>query len=84
MVFTGGIGILIGKKLGEKVPELAMKIIASTLFLYFGFSKLAQSIPNDYFSRQIIVFFVADVRFIFILLIRVNIISNKKGMIKSV
>lgn len=80
MVFTGGIGIFIGKKLGDKVPELAMKISASSLFLFFGFTKLFQSIPTGYFSKQLIVLFVTVVFIIFFILVRVNITNSKKGV----
>lgn len=80
MVFTGGIGIFIGKKLGDKVPELAMKIVASTLFLFFGFTKLFQTIPTGYFSNYIIVLFIATILSIFLILVNINVINNRKGV----
>lgn len=80
MVFTGGIGILIGKKLGDKVPELAMKISASSLFLFFGFTKLFQSIPVGYFPNLLIVVFILAVLSAFFLLVRVNISNSKRGI----
>ena len=40
MIATGALGIYVGKKLGDKIPELAIKYLASTVFLVFGFQKL--------------------------------------------
>ncbi len=40
MIATGALGIYVGKKLGDKIPELAIKYLASSIFLLFGFQKL--------------------------------------------
>lgn len=50
MIVTGALGIWIGKKLGDNVPELFIKLIAASVFLFFGVLKLFQSIPSAYLS----------------------------------
>lgn len=40
MIATGALGIYVGKKLGDKIPELIIKYLASSVFLLFGFLKL--------------------------------------------
>lgn len=40
MIATGALGIYIGKKLGDKVPELTIKFGAAMVFFIFGFQKL--------------------------------------------
>lgn len=47
MIVTGGIGIIIGKKLGDKIPEFAIKIIAASVFMFFGTTKLYQTLPDS-------------------------------------
>lgn len=48
MIATGALGIFIGKKLGDKIPELGIKILAASIFLFFGLQKLFQTIPAQY------------------------------------
>jgi putative Ca2+/H+ antiporter (TMEM165/GDT1 family) len=48
MVFTGGLGIYVGIKLGNKIPEFYMKCGAALIFFMFGFTKLYQSLPSQF------------------------------------
>lgn len=48
MVFTSLIGILIGIKLGNKIPDLYIKVGASIIFFVFGYLKLFSSLPSSY------------------------------------
>lgn len=50
MVFTSSIGIFVGVKIGDKVPELYIKLVSSIIFLIFGFTKLYSSLPERYLS----------------------------------
>lgn len=50
MIATGALGILIGKKLGDRIPELGLKILAASIFLFFGLQKLFQTIPAQYLT----------------------------------
>lgn len=61
MVATGGLGIVVGKKLGDKVPEIGVKLIAASVFMLFGLQKLYQTAPPQYLRPQIAVPFLAVV-----------------------
>ena len=45
MIATGGLGIFVGKKMGDNIPEIAIKLLAATVFLFFGLQKLYQTVP---------------------------------------
>jgi len=79
MIVTGGMGILIGKKLGDKVPEFAIKIIAASVFMFFGISKLYQSLPNQYLIRQNIIVFLGIISVLVIILLRKQLLRRKQG-----
>ncbi len=48
MVVTGGLGIIVGKTLGDKIPEIGIKLSAAAVFLFFGLSKLINSVSSDF------------------------------------
>lgn len=50
MILVSSIGILVGKFLGKKIPEVTMSYIAGCLFLFFGVSKLWEMAPGAYKS----------------------------------
>ena len=50
MVVTGGLGIIIGKTLGDKIPEIGIKLSAAGIFLFFGLSKIYNSAPSIYLN----------------------------------
>jgi len=53
MVLTGLLGIWVGIKLGNKVPEMQLKIGAATIFMVFGIEKL---VASNYFTSYSTVF----------------------------
>ncbi len=58
MVLTSGVGIIIGSKIGNRIPEFTMKIASASIFLLFGSIKLYSSIPRNYLTGiNISVFF---------------------------
>jgi len=59
MVFIGSIGIFIGKKLGEKIPEFTIKLFAAAVFMFFGLLKLVQTLPDQFLTITNIVVFVS-------------------------
>lgn len=59
MVVTGGLGIFVGRKLGDRLPDLAIKLIASVVFLFFGITKLYNSLPGRFLKPQYMVLFAA-------------------------
>ncbi|SHH32258.1 TMEM165/GDT1 family protein [Tepidibacter thalassicus] len=50
MIITGGLGIIVGKLLGKKIPEVTMKIIASFVFIFFGTIGLYKYLPSIYIN----------------------------------
>jgi len=48
MLVTSSIGIFVGSKVGDKIPELWIKLVSSAIFLTFGVIKLVESTPDNY------------------------------------
>ncbi|GAU78841.1 TMEM165/GDT1 family protein [Fusibacter sp. 3D3] len=55
MIATGAIGIFVGKKMGDKIPELGLKLLAASIFLFFGIQKILQTSPKQYLIPTFIV-----------------------------
>ena len=79
MIFTGGIGIIVGKKLGGKIPEFTIKIIAASIFMMVGIIKLYQTIPSQYLNFQNIILFVGIIAIAAYIILRPTIIRRRKG-----
>ncbi|MGL4980312.1 MAG: TMEM165/GDT1 family protein [Fusobacteriaceae bacterium] len=52
MVLTSLLGIIIGIKLGKKIPEFHLKVGAFVIFLIFGIEKFINSPYFSYFGRE--------------------------------
>lgn len=50
MVLTSGIGIIIGNKIGGKIPESFIKMVSATIFFVFGSIKVISMIPTGAIS----------------------------------
>ncbi|MBC8061359.1 MAG: TMEM165/GDT1 family protein [Clostridiaceae bacterium] len=79
MIVTGGIGIIIGKKLGAKIPELTIKIVASAVFMFFGITKLYQTVPKEYLNLQNILMFIVVISISVIIIIKPIITKRREG-----
>ena len=79
MIVTGGMGIYVGKKLGDKVPDIIMKFVACSIFLFFGTTKLLSSLPDNILVYEYIVPFSLIVITILIFMTR-NILIHEKTM----
>lgn len=53
MVLTSLLGIVIGSRLGKKIPEFHLKVAAFTIFLIFGLEKFINSPYFLYFGKNI-------------------------------
>ena len=51
MVGISALGILAGKLLGDRVPEAALKLISTTVFMGFGTIGLYNTLPSDWVSN---------------------------------
>ncbi|MDF2591125.1 MAG: hypothetical protein K0S75_591 [Clostridia bacterium] len=79
MIFTGGIGIIIGKKLGGKIPEFTIKIIAASVFMFFGVAKLFQTLPSEYINLLSVSIFTVIIAIIAFILLRPTMIRRRQG-----
>lgn len=70
MIATSSLGIFVGSKVGDKIPEVSIKIISSLVFLLFGVLKLISVLPSKYLSPLNITVFILIVSSIEIVLIR--------------
>ena len=86
MVLTSSIGIFVGSKVGDRLPEVLIKIVSSTLFLIFGTTKLigAASLPEaPALWRSPVVAAIAGVVVIIatVVLFRTAIQAHKQGQL---
>lgn len=80
MVGTGAIGIIVGKKLGDKIPELGIKLLAASIFMFFGLQKLSQTVPNQYMKPHFVVPFIGVLTLIVYLMVRTLLRKRKMGI----
>jgi len=83
MVATSGIGIFVGKKVGQKIPELAIKLVSSAIFIIFGVLKLYQTLPENYLTRTNIILFSAILAIVFYILLKPVMVLRKEGKSSS-
>ena len=79
MIATGGIGIIIGKKLGDKIPEFTIKIVAATVFMFFGTTKLYQTLPDSVLTPVNILLFAAVMAVAAFVLLRPELKRRRLG-----
>jgi len=79
MLLTSSLGIIIGSKLGDKIPELALKMISFGVFLIFGTLKLYTAIPSQYINFYSISAFILFISISSVLLCRPILERRKKG-----
>lgn len=77
MMVTGLIGIYVGRKLENKIPITAIKIITTFVFIFFGLNKLHHSLPSYLLNIQYVLSF--SVAIIITILILLKPLINKKG-----
>ncbi|HHT37067.1 MAG: TMEM165/GDT1 family protein [Candidatus Wallacebacter cryptica] len=47
MIITSAIGIIIGSRMGRRIPEFAMRIVSVFVFLFFGLISLYNNLPQE-------------------------------------
>jgi len=80
MIATGALGIFIGKRLGDKIPELGIKLLASSVFMFFGLQKLYQTVPAKFLSAYIVVPFITVLALIVFWMVRSLIRRRREGI----
>lgn len=81
MIVTGGLGIFVGRKLGNKIPELAIKLLAASIFMIFGVTKLFTTVPDKYLNPMVLVAFFSIIGIISF--IRIKAIINMRSQEKA-
>lgn len=69
MVLTSLGGIFVGTKLGDRVPELALKLISSLVFIGFGIFHLSQAVPARFLTPAHIALFLGALAAIILILL---------------
>ena len=70
MVFTSLIGIFIGIKIGNKIDEFYIKLFSGFVFIFFGYLKLAETLPSSVLTVPNILLFSIFILFMSGVLIR--------------
>ncbi|PKM94484.1 MAG: hypothetical protein CVU84_10480 [Firmicutes bacterium HGW-Firmicutes-1] len=81
MLVTSGIGIYIGSKLGDRIPDILIKIISGTVFMVFGIQKLYSATPVQYINPITVSIFALVVLVTVTLLIRTILLARKLGKV---
>jgi Predicted membrane protein len=58
MLLADSLGIIIGSTLFKKIPEMAVKLVSSSVFIVFGFIGLYNSVPPRYMSPVFVICFI--------------------------
>lgn len=80
MIATGALGIIVGKKLGDKIPELGIKLLAASIFMFFGLQKLYQTVPAQLLSAYIVVPFISVLALVVFLMVRSLFRRRREGI----
>lgn len=81
MVVTSSLGIFIGLKLGEKIPEFTIKLASSMIFFGFGVFKLYSSLPATFINPLSIVVFLSTIFILTYVLLQPQLEARQKGYI---
>lgn len=80
MIATGALGIIVGRKLGDKIPELGIKLVAASIFMVFGLQKLFQTVPDKYLSEYFVIPFIGLLAAIVFFMIRTLLRERSMGI----
>jgi putative Ca2+/H+ antiporter (TMEM165/GDT1 family) len=83
MVITGSLGIFIGSKLGNRIPEFTIKIASAAIFMFFGITKLFSTLPKEYLTTVNITGFFAILALCVFLILKPTLEQRKKGKLST-
>lgn len=83
MLATSAIGIYVGSKLGDKIPESMIKIISGTVFLIFGTQKLYTATPDQWINIWTVSAFFIAIGITLSLLISTILKAQKSGKVSA-
>ncbi|MGB5824096.1 MAG: TMEM165/GDT1 family protein [Proteocatella sp.] len=76
MVAVSSIGIIAGKLIGKKIPEVTMKFISSFVFLGFGVAGLYAAMPKSYMTPVSMAAFAMILGTLIYIILRANTINR--------
>lgn len=80
MVTTSAFGIVIGSKIGHKIPDILIKTISSIVFVIFGLLKIYTVLPSKYLTSMNILIFVSIIVLVEGYLVNKLLNSRKKSI----
>ncbi len=83
MVVTSSLGIFVGRKLGDRIPEIAIKTVAALVFLMFGTFKLYNSAPDTLLSPVSVSVYILVLAVIVAVLYRRAYVIYRTGTVTS-
>ena len=81
MVATSCLGIFVGKKIGNRIPEIGIKTAASLIFLLFGSVKLYMALPARYVNPLNVTAYIIAITAVFAVLLRKNHVAHRRGFV---
>ncbi len=81
MIITSSLGIFVGSKVGDRLPEALIKVVSSAIFLIFGSQKLITSTPTEWVHWYTVVAFMLVVITVIVVLIRTTLKAREKGQL---
>lgn len=79
MLVTSAIGIFVGSKLGNKIPDFIIRIVSGLIFLFFGVEKLIEATPKAWINNITVSLFIILMGISISLLVRAIINAKEKG-----
>ncbi|MTI65772.1 MAG: TMEM165/GDT1 family protein [Firmicutes bacterium] len=83
MIFTSFLGIIVGSKVGQKIPEFTIKLVSAGIFIFFGLLKLFRKLPKVYLTTVNIIIFLSFLIVIIYVLLKASIKARKDNRINA-
>lgn len=83
MVATSALGILVGSKIGDRIPDILVKIVSSLVFIFFGLVKLYGVLPTTYLTSLNIGLFLGLIILLEIYLVS-RLVNNRKLVLSPI
>lgn len=81
MIATSSLGIFVGSKVGDRLPEALIKVVSSGIFLIFGTQKLITSTPSKWVNVYTVIVFVVVLVTALVLLLTTSLKAYKRGQL---
>ena len=79
MILTSGLGIFVGSKIGDKIPEFTIRIGSAGIFLFFGIAKLYGNLPKNYINLFTVVLFFLGIGAACYVLLKPSLEARRRG-----